>query len=71
MAFKPNYRADRSERNRAKAAKQQEKQQRREAAAAERRAARAAGEPDEATGPDLDSEEEATTGATDTDRPEA
>jgi len=40
MAFKPNYRQQRGDRNRAKAEKQQEKFQRRDEAAAMRRAER-------------------------------
>ena len=40
MAFKPNYRQQRSERTRAKEAKKQEKLQRREEEVAKRKAAR-------------------------------
>jgi hypothetical protein len=40
MAFKPNYRQQRSERERAKEARKQEKLQRREEEAAKRKAAR-------------------------------
>jgi hypothetical protein len=47
MPFKPNYRQQRADRNRAKDQKKQAKLQRREAAAAERRAARDA--PQEST----------------------
>ena len=46
MAFKPNYRQQRSERERAKEAKKQEKLQRREEEAAKRKVAREDGQPD-------------------------
>jgi hypothetical protein len=45
MAFKPNYRQQRSERERTKEAKKQEKLQRREEEAAKRKAAREDGQP--------------------------
>ena len=51
MPFKPNYKQERSERNRAKAQKKQEKLQRREEDSAKRKAARETGQcPEDATG---------------------
>jgi hypothetical protein len=44
MPFKPNYKQERSERNRAKAQKKQERLQRREEDSAKRKAAREAGQ---------------------------
>ena len=44
MPFKPNYKQERSDRNRAKAQKKQEKLQRREEDSAKRKAARETGQ---------------------------
>ena len=45
MPFKPNYKQERSDRNRTKAQKKQEKLQRREEDSAKRKAARETGQP--------------------------
>ena len=47
MPFKPNYKQERSDRNRAKAQKKQEKLQRREEDSAKRKAARETGQSSE------------------------